>query len=102
LVGFADHCTCPSATVPLGDTSFPWNGSTAPETCGTDLSLAMAVWIAVLTVGAVTFAPPSVVANTIVLWPPPNAGSLADSTFAAFCASVPGMVKLSFVFPPLS
>jgi len=41
------------------------------------------------------------VANTIVVCPPLNAGSLAVRTDVAFCASVPGMVKVSFVLPPL-
>ena len=49
-----------------------------------------------------TLAAPWVVAKTIVLWPPLNAGSLASRTAAAFCASVPGMVKVSLVFPPLA
>jgi hypothetical protein len=98
----ADHCTCPSATWPLCDTARPWKGSTTAEICGTDLSLFMAVSIAALATGSVTFALPPVVAKTIVLWPPLKAGSLSDRTCAAFCASVPGMVKLSLVFPPLT
>ena len=51
---------------------------------------------------SVTFPAPLGVAKTIVLWPPLNAGSLADRTFEAFCASVPGMVNTSLVFPPLA
>ena len=33
---------------------------------------------------------------------PLNAGSLVDSTFAAFCASVRGMVNASFGLPPVT
>ena len=62
----------------------------------------MADSIAASAAGSVTFAVPWVVAKTIVLWPPLNAGSLAVRTAAAFCASVPGMVKVSLVFPPLA
>ena len=62
----------------------------------------MAVSIAARAAGSVIFAVPLVVAKTIVLWPPLNAGSRAARTCAAFCASVPGMVKLSLVFPPLT
>ena len=72
------------------------------ETCGIDLSLVMADSIAASAAGSVTFAVPLVVAKTIVVWPPLNAGSLADRTAAAFCASVPGMVKVSLVLPPLA
>ncbi len=71
-------------------------------TCGIDLSLVMADSMAALAAGSVTLAVPLVVAKTIVLWPPLNAGSLACRTAAAFCASVPGMVKVSLVLPPLS
>ena len=71
------------------------------ETCGIDVSLAMAEVIAALAAGSVTFAVP-VVAKTIVLWPPLNAGSSASRTAAACCASVPGMVKVSLVLPPLA
>lgn len=39
-------------------------GSTAEETCGIDRSLLMAVSIAALSTGSVTFALPSVVAKT--------------------------------------
>ena len=62
----------------------------------------MAVWIAALSAGSVTFAVPWVVAKTIVVWPPLKAGSLAVRMLAASCDSVPGMVKVSLVFPPLS
>jgi hypothetical protein len=55
-----------------------------------------------LTAGSLTLAVPLVVAKTMVLCPPLNAGNLADRTSDAFCASVPGMVKLSLVFPPLA
>ena len=41
-------------------------------------------------------------AKTIEVWPPLKAGSLAVSTAAAFCDSVPGMLKVSFVLPPLA
>ena len=101
-VAGADHCTCPSAIWPLGDTRWLWKGLVTAETCGIDLSLAMADSIAALAAGSVTLAVPLVVAKTIVLWPPLNAGSLAVRTAAAFCASVPGMVKVSLVFPPLA
>ena len=62
----------------------------------------MAEVIAALAAGSVTLAAPWVVAKTIVVWPPLNAGSLASRTAAAFCASVPGMVKVSLVLPPLA
>ena len=101
-VACADHCTCPSAIWPLGDTRWLWKGVVTAETCGIDLSLVMADSIAALAAGSVTLAVPLVVAKTIVLWPPLNAGSLACRTAAAFCASVPGMVKVSLVLPPLS
>ena len=48
------------------------------------------------------FAVPWVVAKTMVVWPPLKAGSRADKTTAAFCDSVPGMVKVSLVLPPLA
>ena len=98
----ADHCTCPSAIWSLGDTRWLWKGLVTAETCGIDLSLVIADSIAALAAGSVIFAVPWLVAKTIVLWPPLNAGSLADRTAAAFCASVPGMVKVSLVFPPLA
>ena len=62
----------------------------------------MADSMAALAAGSVTLAVPFVVANTTCVWPPLNAGSLASRTVAAFCASVPGMVKLSLVLPPLA
>ena len=101
-VAGADHCTCPSAIWPLGDTRWLWKGLVTAETCGIDVSLAMAEVIAALAAGSVTLAAPWVVAKTIVVWPPLNAGSLASRTAAAFCASVPGMVKVSLVLPPLA
>ena len=102
LAASADHCTCPSAILPLGDTRWLWKGLATAETCGIDVSLAMADSIAALAAGSVTFAVPVVVAKTIVVWPPLNAGSRADKMAAAFCASVPGMVKASLVLPPLA
>ena len=101
-VAGADHCTCPSAIWPLGDTRWLWKGLVTAETCGIAESLAMAEVIAASAAGSVTFAAPWVVAKTIVVWPPLNAGSLAVRTAAAFCASVPGMVKVSLVLPPLA
>ena len=65
------------------------------------MSLVIAAWIAACSVASVTLAVP-VVANTMVVWPPLKAGSFALSTLAAFWASVPGMVKLSLVLPPLA
>ena len=47
-------------------------------------------------------APAFGVAKTMVVEPPLKAGSLLVSTAAAFCDSVPGMLKVSFVFPPLA
>ena len=41
-------------------------------------------------------------AKTIVVWPRLKAGSLAVSTAAAFCGSVPGMLKVLFVLPLLA
>ena len=82
--------------------SLPVNGSTDAETCATLLSLVIAATIAACWVGSVILPVPFVVANTMVVWPPLKAGSFAFSTFEAFCASVPGMVKLSFVLPPLA
>ncbi len=101
-VAVADHWIWASATLPLSDTRLAWKGSATEETCGIDLSLVRAVSIAVLAAGSLTFALPLVVAKTIMLWPPLNAGSLAVRTSAAFCASVPGIVKVSLVFPPLA
>ena len=98
----AGHCTCPSAILPLPDIRWLWNGFVTAETCGIDVSLAMADLIAAASAASVTFAVPFVVAKTIVVWPPLNAGSLAARTAAAFCDSVPGMVKVSLVFPPLA
>ena len=88
--------------MPFCDTRWLWKGLVTAETCGIDVSLVMAVSIAALAAGSVTFAVPGAVAKTIVLWPPLNAGSLADRTAAAFCDSVPGMVKVSLVLPPLA
>ena len=99
--GCAVHCTCPSAICPLCETSPLRYGSRTLDTCGTDLSVPRPDAIAVLSAGSVTSALPWV-ANTIVVWPPPKAGSLALRTLDAFCDSVPGMVKLSLVFPPLA
>jgi hypothetical protein len=61
----------------------------------------MAASIAAWSAGSVIFAPPWL-AKTIVLWPPLKAGSLAVRTLAAFCDSVPGIVKVSLVLPPLA
>jgi hypothetical protein len=57
----------------------------------------MADSIAARAAGSVTFAVPLVVAKTIVLWPPLNAGSLAARTAAAFCLGArnrEGVVRL--------
>ena len=64
----------------------------------------MADSIAVFSAASVTFAVPVpfAVAKTIEVWPPLKAGSLAVRTAAAFCDSVPGMLKVSFVLPPLA
>ncbi len=80
----------------------PVNGSTDAETWSIDLILVIAATIAACWVASETFPVPFVVANTIVVCPPEKAGSFAFSTFDAFWASVPGMVKLSFVLPPLA
>ncbi len=106
LVAGADHCTEPSAIVPLGDISLLWKGVVTAETCGIDLRPAMADSIAALSAASVTLPVPVLeapcVAKTIVVWPPLKAGSLVVSTAAAFCDSVPGMLKVSFVLPPLA
>ena len=66
LVAGADHCTCPSAIWPLGDTMWLWKGVVMAATCGIDLSLAMADLIAAWSAGSVTLAAP-LAAKTIVL-----------------------------------
>ena len=101
LGAVADHCTVPSATSPDCETRWLWNGVTTTETCGIAVILAIAVSIAVSTAGSVTFALPWV-AKTIMLCPPLNAGSFVVRTAAAFCDSVPGIVNVSLVLPPLA
>ena len=44
--GRADHCTCPRAICPLGETSLTAKGSTTEETCGIALTFARADSIA--------------------------------------------------------
>ncbi len=92
--------------MPLGDISLLWKGVVTAETCGIDLRPAMADSIAALSAASVTLTVPALpvpwVAKTIEVEPPLKAGNLEVSTAAAFCDSVPGMLKVSFVLPPLA
>jgi hypothetical protein len=72
----ADHCTVPSATLPLGEICLLLSGVTTAETWGIDLTLAIAESMTLSRAGSATFAVPRA-AKTIVVWPPLNAGSLA-------------------------